>query len=111
MNLIKQHSLNLTTAALFLLAFACLGLNPVLLGVLPFIFGGVLLSAIDFKYHRLPTRLVYYTLVGVSVGLALASLIEWNWKPAALALAGAFLYGNVMFGLWFLSKRLLHMMI
>jgi leader peptidase (prepilin peptidase) / N-methyltransferase len=107
MNLIKQHSLNLVTAALFLLAFACLGLNPVLLGVLPFIFGGVILSVIDWKVHRLPSRLVYLTLTGVLAGLAVASVIEWDWKPGAMALAGALIYGNALFAIWFLGKKIL----
>jgi leader peptidase (prepilin peptidase) / N-methyltransferase len=106
MRLLRQHSLTLVTAGLFLTAFACLGTNPVLLGVLPFIFGGVLLSVIDWKVHRLPTKLVYYTLAAVSVGLALASLIEWDWKPALTALLGGVIYGGGMAALWYLAAHI-----
>jgi hypothetical protein len=56
---------------------------------LAFIFGGVLLAVIDWKVHRLRTRLVYYTLAGVTTGLTFASLVEWDWKPLASAVAGA----------------------
>ena len=57
--------------------------------MLAFIFGGVLLAVIDWKVHRLPTRLVYYTLVGVAAGLTFASLVEWEWKSFATAWVGA----------------------
>jgi leader peptidase (prepilin peptidase)/N-methyltransferase len=109
MNLLRKYSLNLITAGLWLLSLACLGLNPVLLGVLPFIFGGVLLTIIDWRYHRLPTRLVYLTLVGCLIGLAAASLIEWDWKPGLTALVGAGIYGGAMCVLWYAGSQFLGM--
>src|SRR5215475_6442995 len=78
---VKKHALSGATAVLFGLAFWRLGLNPELPAVLAFIFGGVLLAVIDWKVHRLPKRLVYYTLAGVTAGLAFASLVEWEWRP------------------------------
>ena len=86
----RKHALNAATALLFGLAFWRLGLSPELPAVLAFIFGGVLLAVIDWKVHRLPTRLVYYTLAGVGAGLAFASLVEWDWHPMATAAAGAY---------------------
>ena len=62
-----------------------LGLSPELPAVLAFIFGGVLLSVIDWRYHRLPTKLVYYTLAGVGAGLLFATVAEWEWRPLATA--------------------------
>jgi leader peptidase (prepilin peptidase)/N-methyltransferase len=99
--LVQKHGLNVVTAALFLLASWRLWLQPELAAVLAFIFGGVLLAVIDWKYHRLPTKLVYLTLLGVLAGLVLASLIEWDWHAGATAVAGAAIYGGVMAGLWY----------
>src|SRR3954467_291666 len=83
--LVHKHALSAATAALFALAFWRLGLSPELPAVLAFIFGGVLLAVIDWKVHRLPTRLVYYTLAGVAGGLLFASLVEWDWRPLLTA--------------------------
>jgi leader peptidase (prepilin peptidase)/N-methyltransferase len=91
---VQKHALNIATAFLFGLAFWRLGLNPELPAVLAFIFGGVLLAVIDWKVHRLPTRLVYYTLAGVAAGQAFASLVEWSWHPMATAAAGGLLLGS-----------------
>ena len=82
------NPLNLTTAALFALAAWRLGLSPELPAVLAFIFGGVLLSVIDWRYHRLPTKLVYYTLAGVGAGLLFATVAAWDWRPLATAVIG-----------------------
>src|SRR6478735_10916166 len=82
-SLVSEHGLNAVTVLLFGLAFWRLGLSPELPAVLAFIFGGVLLAVIDWKIHRLPTRLVYYTLAGVAAGLVFASLVEWDWRPLA----------------------------
>src|SRR4051794_23663882 len=89
--LVQKHALNALTAVLFGLAFWRLGFTPELPAVLAFIFGGVLLAVIDWKVHRLPTRLVYYTLAGVAAGFVFASLVERHWMPLATAAAGAVL--------------------
>ena len=109
--LVQKHALSAVTALLFGLAFWRLGLSPELPAVLAFIFGGVLLAVIDWKVHRLPTRLVYYTLAGVTAGLAFASLVEWDWKPLATAFAGAALFSGAYFLIWFLSPRMLGMVV
>src|SRR5262245_12159212 len=103
--IVKKHSLNAATAVLFGLAFWRLGLSPELPAVLAFIFGGVLLAVIDWKVHRLPTQLVYYTLAGVAGGLVFASLVEWDWRPLATAVVGAALFANAFYLLWFVTKR------
>src|SRR5215218_3302955 len=103
--LVKKHALNAATAVLFALAFWRLGLSPELPAVLAFIFGGVLLAIIDWKVKRLPTRLVYLTMVGVGAGLVFASLVEWDWRPLATAVAGGLLLCNAFFLLWYLTKR------
>jgi leader peptidase (prepilin peptidase) / N-methyltransferase len=104
--IVKKHTLNAATAVLFALAFWRLGLSPELPAVLAFIFGGVLLAVIDWKVHRLPTQLVYYTLAGVAGGLLFASLVEWDWRPLATAVVGAALFANAFYLLWFVTKRL-----
>jgi len=109
--LVKKHSLNAVTAVLFALAVWRVGLSPELPAVLAFIFGGVLLAVIDWKVHRLPTRLVYYTLAGVTAGLMFASLVEWQWRPLVTALAGAALFSGAYGLIWFLSKRMLGLMV
>ena len=104
--IVKKHSLNAATAVLFGLAVWRLGFSPELPAVLAFIFGGMLLAVIDWKIQRLPTRLVYYTLAGVSGGLAFASLVEWDWRPLATAVAGGLLFANAFFLLWFVTTKL-----
>ena len=89
---VQKHGLTGVTALLFGLTLWRLGVSPELPAVLAFIFGGVLLSVIDWKVQRLPTRLVYLTLAAVAAGLLFASLVEWDWVPLATALAGAALY-------------------
>ncbi len=103
--IVKKHSLNAATAALFGLAIWRLGLSPELPAVLAFIFGGVLLAVIDWRVHRLPTRLVYYTLAGVATGLVFASLVEWDWRPIVTAVAGAALLANAFFLLYIVARR------
>jgi leader peptidase (prepilin peptidase)/N-methyltransferase len=110
-SLVQKHALNAATATLFGLAFWRLGLSPELPAVLAFIFGGVLLAVIDWRVHRLPTRLVYYTLAGVTTGLTFASLVEWDWKPLATAFAGAFLFSSAYAAIWVVSQRKLGMMV
>ncbi len=104
---VQRHGLTAVTATLFLLATWRLGLSAELPAVLAFIFGGVLLAVIDWKVHRLPTRLVYYTLAGVMAGLAFASLVEWDWQPLATAVVGAMLFSSAYGAIWFLSQRML----
>src|SRR6476659_2817115 len=102
---VRKHALTAVRCVLFALAFWRLGLSPELPAVLAFIFGGVLLAVIDWKVHRLPTQLVYYTLAGVAGGLVFASLVEWDWRPLATALVGAALFANAFFLLWFVTKK------
>ena len=108
---IQKHALNTVTAALFALAFWRLGPSPELPAVLAFIFGGVLLSVIDWKVQRLPTQLVYYTLAGVGSGLVLASLLVWDWVPLATAVAGGVLFANAFFLIWYLGQNFFGVMI
>jgi leader peptidase (prepilin peptidase)/N-methyltransferase len=104
-DILRKHGLSAATAVLFGLAFWRLGLNPELPAVLAFIFGGALLAVIDWKVHRLPTRIVYYTLAGVAGGLAFASLVEWNWRPVATAALGALLLVSAFILLWVFAKQ------
>jgi leader peptidase (prepilin peptidase)/N-methyltransferase len=99
------------TALLFGLAVWRIGLSPELPAVLAFIFGGVLLAVVDWRVQRLPTRLVYYTLAGVAVGLVFASLVEWNWVPLATAVAGAALFANAFYLVWFATKQFTGMIV
>jgi leader peptidase (prepilin peptidase)/N-methyltransferase len=108
---VRKHALSGVTALLFAVTFWRLGLSPELPAVLAFIFGGVLLAVIDWKVQRLPRRLVYYTLAGVTAGLAFASLVEWEWKPLATALAGAVLCSSAFLLIWFVSQRMLGLMV
>jgi leader peptidase (prepilin peptidase)/N-methyltransferase len=103
---VQTHALNVLTALLFALAVWRVGFSPELPAVLAFIFGGVLLAAIDWKIHRLPTRLVYLTLAGVTAGLLFASLVEWEWTSLATALAGAGLFSGAFLTIWFVTQRL-----
>ena len=66
---------------------------------------------IDWKVQRLPTRLVYLTLGGVSAGLAFASLVEWDWVPFATAVAGGLLFANAFFLIWYVTKQFSGMMV
>ena len=102
----QKHALNAVTAVLFALAFWRLGPSPELPAVLVFIFGGVLLSVIDWKVQRLPTQLVYYTLIGVGGGLVLASLLEWDWVPLATAVAGGTLFAGTFYLIWYAGRVL-----
>ena len=107
----EKQALNVTTASLFGLAFWRLGFVPELPAVLAFIFGGVLLSVIDWKVHRLPTKVVYYTLAGVAAGLLFASIVERDWVPLATAALGAVLFANVFFLIYFLGRNVFGMMV
>ena len=103
---VQKHSLNALTAALFALAAWRVGISPELPAVLAFIFGGVLLAVIDWRVQRLPTRLVYFTLAGVLVGQAFASLVEWDWTHLATALAGAAVFAGAYFAIWYLQRNI-----
>ena len=103
---VQQHALTAVTAALFAVALWRLGVTPELPAVLAFIFGGVLLSVIDWKVQRLPTKLVYSTLAAVSVGLVFASLVQWEWKPLATAAAGGVLFANAFFLIWLVGRSI-----
>lgn len=110
-HVLHKHSLNAVTALLFGLAVWRIGLSPELPAVLAFIFGGVLLAVIDWRVQRLPTRLVYYTLAGVAAGLVFASLVEWNWVPLARAVAGAALFTNAFYLVWFATRQVTGMIV
>jgi leader peptidase (prepilin peptidase)/N-methyltransferase len=109
--LVHKHALNAITAVLFALAFWRLGLTPELPAVLAFTFGGVLLSVIDWRVQRLPTRIVYYTLAGVGAGLSFASLVQWDWVPLATAVAGGLLFANAFFLIWLFTTKVTGMMV
>src|SRR4051794_13338936 len=109
--LVKKHGLNALTVSLFALTIWRLGISPELPAVFAFIFGGVLLAVIDWKARRLPTRLVYLTMAGVAAGLFFASLVEWDWVPLLTAVAGAALFANAFYLIWFIARRFLGMMI
>ena len=109
--LVQKHALSAATVLLFGVAVWRLGLSPELPAVFAFIFGGVLLAVIDWKVHRLPTRLVYLTLAGVGSGLVFASLLEWNWAPLATAVAGGLLFANTFFFIWYLARKFSGMLI
>jgi leader peptidase (prepilin peptidase)/N-methyltransferase len=109
--LVQKHALNAVTVMLFGVAFWRLGFSPELPAVLAFIFGGVLLTVIDWKVHRLPTRIVYYTLAGVGAGLAFAAVVEWDWVPLATALAGGALFANAFFFIWLFSTKFAGIMV
>lgn len=109
--LVHKHALNAVTAMLFGLAVWRLGLSPELPAVLAFIFGGVLLSAIDWKVQRLPTRIVYLTLAAVGAGLIFASLVEWDWVPLVTAVAGGLLFANAFVLIWLFTTKFAGMMV
>ncbi len=109
--LVQKHALSAATVVLFALAVWRLGLSPELPAVFAFIFGGVLLAVIDWKVHRLPTRLVYLTLAGVGAGLVFASLLEWNWVPLATAVAGGVLFANAFYLIWYVARKFTGMLI
>jgi len=108
--LLHKHSLNIATGLLFALALWRLGLSPELPAVLAFIFGGVLLAVIDWKVHRLPTRIIYITFAAVAAGLVFASLVEWDVAPLATALLGAVLFTNAFFLIWLFTTKYAGMM-
>jgi leader peptidase (prepilin peptidase)/N-methyltransferase len=104
---VRKHALNSVTILLFVLAIWRVGLSPELPAVLAFIFGGVLLAVIDWKVHRLPTRLVYYTLAGVSAGLVFAALVTQDWLALGTAAIGASLYYGAFFAVYLLGTNFL----
>jgi leader peptidase (prepilin peptidase) / N-methyltransferase len=101
----RRQALNAATAALYGLAIWRIGLSPELPAVLAFIFGGVLLAAIDWRTRRLPARVVYLTLAAVCTGLLFAALATRDWVALATALAGGALFANAMYLLWFFTTR------
>lgn len=103
--IVRKHALNLVTAVLFGVAIWRLGFSAELPAVLAFIFGGVLLAAIDWKAHRLPTTVVYATLAAVGLGLVFASIVERDWVPLATALVGAVAFANVFFLIWLITTK------
>lgn len=110
-DLMQKHSLNVATALLFALAVWRLGFSPELPAVLAFIVGGVLLAVIDWKVQRLPTPIVYRTLAAVAGGLVFASIVERDWMPLATAVAGAVLFANAFFLIWFFTTKFAGMVV
>lgn len=108
---LHKNSLNLVTAALFGIAIWRLGFSPELPAVFAFIFGGVLLSVIDWRVQRLPTRVVYLTLAAVAAGLIFASVVERDVVPLATAAIGAVAFVNAFFVIWFATTRFLGMIV
>jgi leader peptidase (prepilin peptidase)/N-methyltransferase len=105
--IVRKHGLSVVTALLFLLAAWRLGMSAELPAVLAFIFGGVLLAVIDWKVQRLPTKIVYLTLAGVSAGLLFAAIVRSDWTSLLQAAAGAGLFASVYFVIWLFGERFL----
>src|SRR5690349_20691980 len=105
--IVRKHGLTVVTALLFLLAAWRLGMSAELPAVLAFIFGGALLAVIDWKVQRLPTPIVYWTLLGVIAGLLFAAIVRSDWASLLHALIGAGLFAGVYFGIWFLGEHML----
>lgn len=102
-----KYWLNGGTAALMALATWRLWMDPLLPAVLAFIFGGVLLSVIDWKHHLLPRKWVYCTLAGVSAGLVFAGLLSENWSALLTAAIGAVVLANSFAAVYFLGTKFL----
>jgi len=102
---VQKNALNAVTFLLFGCALWRLGFSPELPAVLAFIVGGVLLAVIDWKVHRLPTRIIYFTLAGVGAGLVFASLVTSKWMSLASAVAGGLLFANAFFLVWLFTAR------
>lgn len=109
--LAQKHSLNVATALVSGVAIWQLGLSPELPAVLAFIFGGMLLAVIDWKVHRLPSKIIYWTMAGVAGGLVFASIVEGEWMPLVTALAGGLLFMNAFFLIYLLTTKYAGMMI
>lgn len=107
----QRHALNAVAVLLSGFASWRLGFVAELPAVFAFIFGGVLLSAIDWKVQRLPTRLVYLMLAAVGAGLLLAAVIERRWTPLVTAVAGGVLFANGMFLIWVATRQVTGMML
>jgi leader peptidase (prepilin peptidase)/N-methyltransferase len=103
--IVRKHGLSAITGLLFLLAAWRLGMSAELPAVLAFIFGGVLLAVIDWKIQRLPTKIVYWTLAGVSAGLLFAAVVRSDWRSLLDALIGAGLFAGVYFLIWLVGEQ------
>ena len=104
-HLAHRHSLNVVTVALGGLAVWRLGFAPELPAVLAFVVGGVLLSAIDWRVRRLPTRIVYATLAAVAAGLVFAAVVEGAWSSLGTAALGGVLFANAFYLVWLLTVK------
>ena len=102
---LSAHSLTLLTACLVAVTAARLGVSAELPAMVAFVFGGVLLAAIDWKVHRLPRTIVYRTMAAVAVGLVFAAVVEAQWQPLVTAAVGALAFANAFFLVWFLTSR------
>lgn len=103
--ILRDNSLNILTVSLLGLTWWRLGLTPELPAVLAFVVGGVLLAAIDWKVHRLPSRIIYLTLAAVAVGLVFAAVVERDWRPLATAVAGGLLFTNAFCLIWLITTK------
>ena len=106
-----KYWINGGTAALMALATWRLWMDPVLPAVLAFLFGGMLLSVIDWKHHLLPRKWVYYTLAGASSGLVFAALVSQDWTALLTAAIGAVVLANGVAAVYFLGTKFLGMKI
>jgi leader peptidase (prepilin peptidase)/N-methyltransferase len=102
-----KYWLNGGTAALMALATWRLWHDPTLPAVWAFVFGGALLSVVDWKHHLLPRKWVYYTLAGVLAGLLFAATVSGEWVSFGTALLGGLLLANAFAVIYFLSYRVL----
>jgi leader peptidase (prepilin peptidase)/N-methyltransferase len=102
-----KYWLNGGTAALMAVAAWRLWMDPMLPAVLAFIFGGTLLAVIDWKYHLLPRKWVYYTLAGVSAGIMFAALASHDWTALLTAAVGAVVLANFYTAVYLLGTKFL----
>lgn len=109
--LVRRHALTTATALLAALAVWRLGITAELPAVLAFVVGGVLLSVIDWKVHRLPTRLVYRTLVAVAAGWVFAAIVSNDWRSLCTAALGAMLFANAFFLVWLIGRNVVGFML
>ena len=102
---LTAHSLTFLTVCLVAVTVVRLGFGAETPAMAAFVFGGVLLAAIDWKVRRLPRVIVYRTMAAVAAGLVFAAIVEGTWTPLLTAALGAVAFANVFFSVWFLTTR------
>lgn len=110
---IQYPAIELLTSALFVVTAISvynlhLDLIPgVIVGVVfcYFVFIGVVLSIIDFKTMKLPTKLIYPTMIFGFIGLTIAALMIGDPMKIVWMLVGSLISGGYYFVLWFIAPR------